>query len=64
MFMRVWRTVPLSTMRLSRGFVNGKSSVSTGFYRFSSGFLENGRVWAYFRGFWAQKLNDDDGDKG
>jgi len=34
MFMRVRRTVPQFTFSLSARFVNGISSVSTGFFRF------------------------------
>jgi hypothetical protein len=34
MFMRVQRTVPQFTFSLSESFVNHKTSVSTGFFRF------------------------------
>jgi len=50
-------------MRLSQKFVNGKTTVSTGFYGFSSVFLEKVLILAHFRRFQGEKLNKGDGDK-
>jgi hypothetical protein len=44
MFMRVRRTVPQFTFILSERFVNHKSSVSTGFFRFFPVLFASGHI--------------------
>jgi hypothetical protein len=48
-FTRVRKNLPPLTMRLSKAFVNGKTSVSTGFLRFSPVFAGKPRKMPHFR---------------